>query len=225
MQEIFKRNNICILQEKIEIGKTGHITNCYIVWDSNNMAIVIDPAFDANRIIKIIEENNLKLCAIFITHCHIDHIVALNYLQKEYNVPVYGHIFDLENINNPKINCKEIINVNLDYIDFNNFNYLSGGEEIKVSDMVFEIINTPGHTKGSIVIFEKTANVLFTGDTIFENSYGRTDLNSGSFEDMKKSLNDIFNRFDNIECYSGHGNNFNLSNVKRKINLLLAFKE
>ena len=75
-----------------------------------------------------------------------------------------------------------------------------------------------------MVIFEYKNHVLFTGDTIFENTYGRTDLASGSHDEMEKSLNHLFGKFYGAICFSGHGNEFNIDDVKRKINLLFAYK-
>jgi len=142
MQESFELNNLHILQEKIDVANTGHITNCYIIW-KNNDAVVIDPAFDAKRIIQELDKNNLTLKAIFLTHCHADHIGALKDLLNEYDVAVYGHTQDLENINKKKVNCKAIVGVRLDTIDTTVFEGLNGGESITVSDMDFDVISTP----------------------------------------------------------------------------------
>lgn len=223
MQEVFKRKNLNILQLPIDVENTGHITNCYIVWDTNNNAVVIDPAFDANKIIQVIKENNLEVKGMFLTHCHADHIAALKDLLDVYDIDVYIHKSDLENINNAEINCKDIVKVKLDNIDTTLFKSVNGEENIIISNMQFHIINTPGHTKGSIVLYEKSANILFTGDTIFDNSYGRTDLKTGSHNDMKNTLNHLFNKFENVECFAGHGNKFYIDDVKRKIRLLFSF--
>lgn len=143
MQEFFEINNLNILQTKIDVANTGHITNCYIVWDKNKNAVVIDPAFDAKRITQIIKENSLLLKAIFLTHCHADHIAALKDLLNEFNVPVYGNKLDLENINNGNINCKDTVGVTLDIIDMSNFKYVDNNKNLVISNMDFVIIHTP----------------------------------------------------------------------------------
>ncbi|MNI74604.1 putative metallo-hydrolase [compost metagenome] len=93
-----------------------------------------------------------------------------------------------------------------------------------IGDMKFEVIHTPGHTNGCICIYEQTSNVLFTGDTIFSDCYGRTDLKSGSFEEMKKTVDKLFKRFNNIEIYSGHGESVNIESAKKRIKILIAIK-
>lgn len=148
MQEMFKRNNLNILQLKIDVANTGHITNCYIVWDKQNNAVVIDPAFDAKRIIQELDKNNLTLKAIFLTHCHADHIGALQDLLNEFDVAVYGHKYDVDNINNADVNCKQIVGIKLENLKITNFKCLDGGENICISDMNFTIINTPRSYKG-----------------------------------------------------------------------------
>lgn len=85
-------------------------------------------------------------------------------------------------------------------------------------------MHTPGHTQGSMVVYIEKENILFAGDTIFKNSYGRTDLITGSTEAMGKSLDKLFNKFHNIEVYPGHGEIFELINSKRRIKMLFAFK-
>jgi len=226
MQEIYERNNIHILQQEIDVGNTGHITNCYVVWDKKLNAVVIDPAYDSKNIINILKDNSLNLKAIFLTHCHVDHIAALTEIMNTFDVDIYGQTIDVQNINDGKVNCKDILGVELEKIDTTKFIHLNGGENITISEMKFEMLSAPGHTKGSMVFYEQSSNVLFTGDTIFERSYGRTDLESGSSNDMKNTLYYLFEKFknENIECFSGHGNKFYLNNVKSEITLLFAFK-
>ena len=97
-------------------------------------------------------------------------------------------------------------------------------EQIAFGDTILEVIHTPGHTSGSISLLDKTNNILYSGDTIFEKTYGRTDLVNGSHDSMKETLNNLFNRFEDIQVFPGHGNIFNLKDAKRRIRLLFAYK-
>ena len=142
MQE-FKINDLNILKLLINVGNTGHITNCYIIWSNNDEAVVIDPADKAKTIIQIIEERKLKLKAIFITHCHADHIGALSDLISTFDVPVFGHENDINNINDKEINCKEIVGIELQNIDTSLLTPVNHEEIIYLSDMWLEINHTP----------------------------------------------------------------------------------
>lgn len=98
------------------------------------------------------------------------------------------------------------------------------GYKFNILSMQFEIIHTPGHTLGSICIYEKNTSSLFTGDTIFCDCYGRCDLYSGDFSDMVSSLRKLFNRFEDVMIYPGHDKEVKIDSAKRKIRLLVALK-
>lgn len=218
--------HVGVISKSFDIASTGHITNAYILYEKNSKeAILIDPAFDAQEIIDIVNLNNLKLKYIIITHCHADHIAALaDLLEFVPECEVIIHNDDFININNDKINCQDIVKVKLKPIDINKVLLIDKNISMQLGNIKLEFICTPGHTKGSIVVYLKDLNMLFTGDTIFSNSYGRTDLATGSHDDMKKTLDYILDIFDDVMCMPGHGEQFNLKDVKRKIRLLFAFK-
>lgn len=222
---MIKRNGVTIEKFDIDVGDTGHITNCYFVIDSENNLCIIDPADKGQDIVRTIEKKGLNLEAVFLTHCHSDHICAVNYLIEKYpDIKVYVHQNDLAGLNIPDINCERIVGVNVPEIDTRCIKVLQDEDVINVGNLSFLVVHTPGHTAGSIVLWEKTSNTLFTGDTVFSNTYGRTDLKTGSHLDMRHSLDKIFDMFDDILCFSGHGESFVLADVKRKINLLFAYK-
>lgn len=219
-------NDIKIDKMEIKVNDKGHTTNCYYISDKNGNLVLIDPAADANGILKEIEKQGLYLKAIIVTHVHADHTGAIaSIIARHPNVKVYIHKEDAGALNNEKINCQENVGVQVPLVETNKITSLLDEQSIKIRDMDFKIIHTPGHTKGSICILEKTSNVLFTGDTIFANTYGRTDLQTGNSADMYNSLEKIFNTFDDIMCFAGHGEEFVLENVKKKIKLLFSYKE
>lgn len=218
-------DRIYVEKFEIDVGDTGHITNCYFVKNSANSLCIIDSADKADEIISKIEKENLKLKAVIITHCHSDHICAVSTLIKKYNdIKVFMSQVDIPGLNDTETNCAKVVGVEVPNIDENRITGVKDGDILQIEDMSFRVISTPGHTKGSIILYEKNLNVLFTGDTVFSNTYGRTDLKTGSHDDMRHSLDKIFASFDDVKCFPGHGEGFILSKVKRKINLLFAYK-
>ncbi|MBR5227860.1 MAG: MBL fold metallo-hydrolase [Clostridia bacterium] len=219
-------NEIGVITEKLNIASTGHITNVYILYRKDSKeAILIDPAYDANELMRILDSNNLTLKYIIITHCHADHIAALaDLLEIVPECEVVIHKEDFTNINEEQVNCKDIVKVDLKKVSINNVILIDKNVSMNLCGINLDLICTPGHTKGSIVVYEKDLNVLFTGDTIFSDTYGRTDLKTGSHQDMKNTLDYLFEKFDDVKCLPGHGEQFNLKDVKRKIRLLFAYK-
>lgn len=217
-----------IEQIKVKINNLEHITNSYIVYDENKEAILIDPGDQKEVIISRIKNLNLNVKFIIITHVHADHIGALSDILKLYSCKVIIQVLDIDKLYDPTKNCSYI----LDDMEIKNINddliiQIKDLYKIKVGSMEFELIHTPGHTNGSICIYEKNSKSLFSGDTIFENCYGRCDLYSSSFDDMLNSLRKIFDMYkidENITLYPGHGEITNLSKAKKKIKLLLKIK-
>ena len=214
---------INIYKMEIDVSKEGHITNTYIVSDGNK-AIIIDPASDSERIINYIKENNLDVEYIVITHSHADHIGALEQVQKYTNAKVIVHKLDMKALLFEAENYSDMFNIKKQNIDLKDLILVEDGYRFKLNELSFEVIHTPGHTAGSICLYEEKSKVLFTGDTIFCDTYGRCDLYKGNFNDMLNSLKKLFERFSDIMIYSGHGENVNINIAKKKIKLLVAVK-
>ena len=222
---VVDNENILVEKLEIEIKNTGHITNTYILKDKNtNKGIVIDPAYNAEFIEEKLTELEINLDKIIITHAHADHIAALATLQKDKDVKVYIHKLDYDGLFDKTLNEEEIVGVKVDAVDNNSVIKFEDHEIINCGNTNLEVIHTPGHTRGGVILYDKANNILFSGDTIFERTYGRTDLITGSHDDMKNSLNIICDRFDDVFVLPGHGMEFNLKNSKRRIRLLFAYK-
>lgn len=169
-----------MLVKTIPVGQLQ--TNCYIVTNENTLeCVVIDPGDEANVILNYLEDNKLKCRAILITHGHFDHVGAVEALEDELNVPVY--------INERDGSFKN----SLSYDD---------GDVVDLAGMKFEIIATPGHTKGGVTI--KVEDALFTGDTLFKGSCGRTDLPGGDINEILSSLKKICLIEGDYDVYPGH---------------------
>jgi len=160
-------------------------TNCYIVYDEDTReAMVIDPAWDYERIDKALTDHDLTIKKIFLTHGHADHIGALQELRNHKNVPVYVSKKDSGLIQNSKNNLsmfmgKKIECASPEYT-------VSDGVTIRVGSTVFTVYETPGHTPGGVCLYG--GGVVFSGDTLFQYSIGRTDLYGGSYEQLIASI-------------------------------------
>ncbi len=170
--------------------------NSYIVTIDNDLYLV-DPGAESNRLIDSIEESEKQLKAVLLTHAHIDHISALPEILQKYNVNVFLHKDDVPILNSP-VNAFEPF-----YSSVHKHN-------IKTTDdfkaLPFDVITTPGHTKGGICFYFKDQNVLICGDTLFYGSIGRTDLPGGNFTQIQDSIkNKLFKLPEVTKVYSGHG--------------------
>ena len=141
-------------------------TNCYIVTNEQTLeSVVIDPGDESNTILDYLEDNHLTCKAIFLTHGHYDHVGAVSALQEETGAPVYM---------NAKDDAKNMHSFHFPFsLPENGKNY-DDGDVVEAAGLTFHILATPGHTPGSVVI--RVEDALFTGDTLFRGSCGRTDL-------------------------------------------------
>lgn len=173
-------------------------TNCYIVSTKNKNGFIIDPGDDARIIKDYIIKKAIKVHFIINTHSHIDHIKA----DYELGFPVYIHQLDAPALENPKNNISTSI-----LGDFNACKpakKLDDGEVIKLDDLQIQVIHTPGHSPGGICL--KIDNVVFSGDTLFKDGIGRTDLPGGSYKEIMASIkNKLLCLDDNVKIYPGHG--------------------
>ena len=216
-------DNIQIYMYEIEIENTGHITNTYVIKDKEtNKLLVIDPAFDGNRIKEEIKDIGTLECVV-ITHSHADHIAGLADLVNGKSIKVYIHSLDKEGLYNPTLNEEKAVATKVKAVDEENLQIVEDEKTIKIGNVAFIVMHTPGHTKGSMILYNEQENVLISGDTIFKNSYGRTDLITSDNILMGESLDKMFNKFSNMDVYPGHGEIFELENSKRRIKLLYAF--
>lgn len=190
---------------KIEIFVTGIIsTNCYMVYNEDTKeAVVVDPAGVPKKMIAFIEENGLKIKAVLLTHAHFDHIMGLDRLTELYGkMPVYVEESDLELLNEPEKNESTVYTAGYSY---------NGGDVIRDKDILhligydFEVIHTPGHTAGGVCYYVASEKVLFSGDTLFHGSVGRSDFATSSTSDLIRSIKEkLFLLPDETIVYPGH---------------------
>ena len=169
-------------------------TNCYVVTNEKTLeCVVIDPGDESNTILDYLESNHLTCKAIFLTHGHYDHVGAVEAVQEETGATVYM---------NAKDDAKNMHSFHFPFTLPENGRYYEDGDVLTVAGIDFMILSTPGHTPGSVVI--RAEDALFTGDTLFRGSCGRTDLDGGSMEEMLQSLKKICILEGDYEVYPGH---------------------
>ena len=169
-------------------------TNCYLVTNEKTLeSVMIDPGDESNTILDYLESNHLSCKAIFLTHGHYDHVGAVDAVQEETGSTVYM---------NAKDDAKNMHSFHFPFTLPENGRYYDDGDVLTVAGIDFTILSTPGHTPGSVVI--QAEDALFTGDTLFRGSCGRTDLDGGNMEDMLQSLKKICLLEGDYEIYPGH---------------------
>ena len=179
-------------------------TNCYIAADSSSKdAIIIDPGDNADAIIETIRTDGLIVRAIVNTHGHADHIAANAALKKQFDCPIMIHELDAPYLADPEANLSALIGY-IEPISPPADRLLKDGGEITIGQLVFRVIHTPGHTPGGISLLEN--EVLFSGDTLFADSVGRTDFPGGSHEQLINSIQEkLLVLPDSTLVYPGHG--------------------
>ena len=185
----------------LEVGAIG--TNCYIaVNEELKKAVVIDPGGDAEVILQTIAQNELTIEAIFLTHGHSDHIMALDEVREATGAKVYISEADADMLT--KANKNLSIYMGKGYEGKAADYFFQDGELINVAGFEFKVVTTPGHTKGGVCLI--AGDIAFCGDTIFAESIGRTDLPGGSYPQILESIHKkILVLPDDTKLFPGHG--------------------
>ena len=197
MAEIAGNMNI----ETVTVG--AYDENCHVIWDWRFNALVIDPGANPERIEKVIQANRLKVVAFLITHGHADHIGALPALHSTHPAPVaisredapwaFSPVNQLPPHYPPLKSPPEISRV------------LTDGQEWKDGELLYRVISTPGHSPGCVCFYFPDVHAVFTGDTLFQSSVGRTDLPGGSARALTESLKKLRDLPDETTVFPGHG--------------------
>lgn len=174
--------------------------NCHIIDCGEGLCAAVDIGNDAAKLLSYLESKNLKLDAILLTHGHYDHIGGVEEVRKATGAMVYIHENDARMLEDAQLNLAAHITP-LPYTPVSAYSTFKDGAEITVGSRTFSVLHTPGHTSGSVCFL--TEDILLSGDTLFRNSIGRTDL-GGNPAQMKESLRKLKALPCNYQVYTGH---------------------
>jgi len=189
-------------------------TNCYFVYrEDSKRAVVIDPADNGAQIYSALERNGFTVEAILLTHGHFDHIWGANELREVSGAKIYA-------LDEEKVLCEDVKN-NLSAMVGRAYTvvpdeYVREGDVLTFDNMEFKVIATPGHTIGSCCYYVEKAGILISGDTLFQESTGRTDFPTGSMSSIVRSIREkLFILPDETKVYPGHGDSTTIAYEKK----------
>lgn len=198
--------------EKFVVNPIGE--NTYLVWDESLKVMILDcgcfTETEWNEMNDCIKRNDLSPTLLVNTHLHFDHALGNRFVERDYNLytqasaadyDIYIHMADQLQMFLGRSQWNDL------HLDFTNHtgSPLNDGDILTIGNHSFGIIATPGHTKGSLCLYCKDENILFSGDTLFHGSYGRTDLLGGDWHEMKQSLSKLLKLPPETRVLTGHG--------------------
>ena len=188
-------------------------TNCYFLYrEDSKECIFVDPADQGANIYKAMTKNGFKIAAVLLTHGHFDHIWGTKELCELSGAKLYALDAEKEVLQDARKNVSS--QVGRAYTTDADV-YLKDGEEMTIADMTFQVIATPGHTAGGCCYYFKEAGFLVSGDTLFQDSVGRTDFPTGSMGTLVRSIKEkLFVLPDETKVYPGHGDNTTIGHEK-----------
>lgn len=185
------------------------LENTYLIWDEETLeAAIIDPgmseSYEEDELTSFIKQNSLKIVYLINTHCHIDHILGCGFIKSKYNPVYYMPKGDLELFNNAE-NQANMFNVTLNKPPEPE-KFLSEDLELKLGKESISLLFTPGHSPGEFCLYMKDSSICISGDVLFNESIGRTDLPGGNYEVLLDSIrNKLLALPNDVEIYPGHG--------------------
>ena len=193
--------------KNIQVGQIG--TNCYLFGDEETkVCAVVDPGDEAPRVAQMVRDSGMELSYILVTHGHFDHVLAVSDLLEFYpNAKVYIH--------QDEVNVSRIPNNYMKLYPVEGLETYKDGDSLTLGSLTIEVLNTPGHSPGSVVL--KVSDALFTGDTLFQGACGRTDFAGGSYSEMLRSLKRLHDLPGDYKVYPGH-EGFSTLETERKRN-------
>jgi glyoxylase-like metal-dependent hydrolase (beta-lactamase superfamily II) len=187
--------------EQVVVGSVA--TNCYVVVDeSEKIGAIVDPGDEPARIMSVVSELGVEIVYLINTHGHVDHIGANQAVKSRTGVPLMIHSADVVMLTSPAKNLSTLMGIEI--VSPPADRALEEGDTIMFGNVRLEVVHTPGHSPGSICLFGD--GVVFSGDTLFFDSIGRTDFPGSSYEEIISSIRDVLVPLpDGVTVYPGHG--------------------
>lgn len=182
--------------------------NTYLVWDDTRDCLVIDPAFyssdEQERFKSLIKKMGLKVTGQLNTHCHVDHILGMEFLSTQFDCPIRAHHEELQIIKNAPL-MGEMFGWKVNAIEGID-EFIEEGQMVPVGDHFLKILHVPGHSPGSVALHSKEGGFVITGDALFRGSIGRTDLPGGDYNTLISSIGTkLLTLPPETVVYPGHG--------------------
>lgn len=199
--------------KRVMVGYIG--TNCYIVKnDETGEGFIVDPGYDDPNIKLTVDEIGMKPVAVLLTHGHFDHILGVERVREWYpDIKVYIGQKDGELLETPELNCS--VSIMRRAFSTNADEFVTDGQTLRITGIDVNVIYTPGHTQGGVCYYISSENTLFTGDTLFEGSVGRTDLPTGNMETLVESVTSkLIPLPEETKVYPGHGDTTTIGREK-----------
>lgn len=184
--------------------------NTYLIFDPDTKeCAVVDPGMstpeEERAIENFIAEKGLKLTQIINTHLHIDHVAGIPFLRKKYGAPVLAHEGD-KYLGEGIREQAGMFGLNLDIYNIEITQYIKAGDKIKIGNGELEVLSVPGHSKGSVALYDPKGKFLISGDALFRGSIGRTDLPGGNYKELIDSIeNELLSLPEETVVLPGHG--------------------
>ena len=194
-----------MILKRLKVNAGGFMgINCYIIQDEETKeTVVIDPGGSFDKIAEMLNVLDAKLKYICLTHCHGDHIGVAEEVRKNFGGKILIHRFDEEGLKDPQVNLSSHIGIG--DITLEDDARVDDGDVLHIGSIELKVIYTPGHTIGSISLYCEQEKMLFSGDTLFRGSWGRTDLPTSSIEQIMDSItNKLLKLPEDTIVYPGH---------------------
>jgi hydroxyacylglutathione hydrolase len=181
-------------------------TNCYILSEADGTCLIFDPGEEGRKLHNWLREKKLKPIAILLTHAHFDHIGAVDYIRDSYQIPVYIHVKESKWLSDPALNGSQnfmmVQPIRVKEAD----NYFQKEGTLLIGSFQIQVLETPGHSPGSVSFYFEENRIVVSGDALFQGSIGRTDLAGGNHKQLIQSIHEkLLTLPEDTIVLSGHG--------------------